>query len=224
MVHRLLDGGASNDDISIIVSAKNGGTSWTDHLQHGGPDAIALVTNPGANATSTADPNDDISMVEESDESQELAEDQAYEPRSQGQIEAIELEKEIGTGFAPDPPTTSTSARYAEGDALEQITIPGFAMIQGGGELATAALEPSEGDPFASVRMNLREEGVDLETATDIERVFSAGGVIVSLELSSGGAQAVRLDEIAEATGADVFGTFGAPRYTSLDGSPNPVN
>lgn len=219
LVHQLLETGISNDDISIIIP-ESVAASWDDHILDSDPGNEALISSesPIGAGISTSSPDDDISLIEESDESQERAEDQSYE-RSQGQIEAIDLEGEIETGFPIDPPISRKMGYLTEDDAIDQIAVPGFAVVQGGGELATAALAPSPSDLFASIRGNLIEEGVDKETVDSLEGIFKGGGVILAVELSSGNGQGERLESLANSFDADISGSFGAPRYTALDGS-----
>src|SRR6185295_16740109 len=124
---------------------------------------------------STGSPDSAADTVEESDESQWLAEDD-LEPgisASQGDREVHDLELAVGTGFPTKTigldgtPKSSVPATEDLERSIEAIDIPGLGVVIGSGPLATAVLDYGDGDPsddMPEMMKYFRDEGVPDET------------------------------------------------------------
>lgn len=181
--------------------------------------------SPVSGGISTAQPEDSISSVDEADESQQLSEEGTYPFQSQGRREVMDLERAIITGFPTDVPRIDDFQPTAQPDedldkSLETIIVPGFGVVMGGGELATAALAlGGESKELKPVYDHLQEAGVEVETAGELIKTFEDGGAILSVELANGSTEAIHLEEWAERVGALIALTADGPRYHVYDQS-----
>jgi hypothetical protein len=184
----------------------------------------AAVESPIGGGISTGSPSDAGGTVDESDDSQWLAEDN-LEPgvsASQGDREVHDLELAIDTGF----PTktmgldgTSKSSVPAIEDlerSIDAIDIPGFGVVIGSGPLATAVLDYGDGDPsddMPEMMKYFRDEGVPDETAHSYLDFLDKGQAILAVGLVPGEVESLLVEAVADEFGAFASATFDAPRY-----------
>ncbi|HWD38064.1 MAG TPA: hypothetical protein VG944_04395, partial [Fimbriimonas sp.] len=100
--------------------------------------------------------------------------------------------------------------------ALETLEIPGIGLVQGGGSLATAALDFAKLDGSCNVSglvEQLTDDGVPQEAAHELQNQFRQGRAILAVVITPGELNEDAVEEIAERNGAQAQGLFDAPRY-----------
>ena len=171
---------------------------------------------------STAHPDASADTVDQSDDSQSNAERDMLpdNDRPRSRHEVFDLQQTLNTGFPTPVPLIdgfNESALPPDGDspdALDSIAIPGFAVVAGGGSLATAALDGMNGSGAdRSLLAHLRDQGVPQAAAEELVRKFDSGGAVVAIQVVPGEFDPDRIEEIAGRLGAEVAGTYDAPRY-----------
>jgi hypothetical protein len=184
----------------------------------------AAVESPIGGGISTAFPDDAIESIDQSDDSQSLAEDNIEPGRSvtQAQQELHDLDLAVTTGFPSKPmglDNVAKSSVPATEDlerSLEAIDVPGFGVVFGSGPLATAALDYGDGDPSDDVpemMKHFREEGVPDEMATSYISCLDQGQAILAVGLVPGEVEPPLVEAVADQFGASSSATFDAPRY-----------
>lgn len=239
MAATIMDEGILVDDISVISTGGTRGgedlapalTDATDYV--GAPDEVDLDEQPTRHANvlrhafdessvgggiATSSPDDAISSVGESDESQERAEDDSMPHLTEEMGEELERNQALRSGFATDvqvePDTLALAGTAPDArKGLGSMTVSGVGTVMGGGDLATAALSDSDDGSYPSINEFLREKGVKRATAEALMRDFRSGGSILAVALSGGMGQANRLEELALAMGAKTAETISAPRF-----------
>ncbi len=94
------------------------------------------------------------------------------------------------------------------------FNVPGLGVVMGGGDLATAALDAGDkARGINAVLLHFREHDVDDTTSKVLLETLASGGAILSVELSGGSDQAIRLETLADKFCAVTSVTGGAPRY-----------
>lgn len=193
------------------------------------PERIAIenLTTLEASRISPVDTSDrttDVDSVDQMDDSQEEFELEArpYAGISQGTHEADDVALAALTGFPTlitplDEPAQSDFHRQDQAEeAIERIEIPGYGMVMGGGQLATAALDlfKNEGAcPCIGLVNELIDDGVPEEEARDIHAAFKRGETILAVAVNPGELNEDAVEEIAERHGGRNLGLFDAPRY-----------
>ena len=184
----------------------------------------AAIESPIGGGISTATPDDDVDSVDESDDSQRLAEDN-YEPGvspSQMDQELHDLDLAVNTGFPNKPagldnfPKSSVPAIEDLERSLETIDVPGFGVVIGSGPLATAVLDYGDGDPSDDVpemMKHFREEGVPDDLASSYIKQLDDGRAILAVGLVPGEVEPPLVEAVADQFGATDVNTFDAPRY-----------
>lgn len=241
MVRHLLNDGLELDDISLVVPndtyiesatpASVGDASFFVGRSDDPPHTLvdertfeadyeAAELSSVGGGVSTSDTGQNVEMVDEMDDSQSVAEDETY-PRgdtSNSRHELDDLDLAVRTGFPS--PVTPLDNDFPRGStdvdrSLEAIRIPGFGIIIGGGDLATAAFDwtGKNGNPDApSLLTYLQDEGVPPATANELLVQFANGGALLAVALVAETNEDA-LEEVAERYGAVTTGWFGAPRY-----------
>lgn len=169
---------------------------------------------------STSRIGQDVDSVDQMDESQRAAEDEAY-PRddtSHSRHQRDDLDEAMETGF-PTPPTpidNDFGAGSSEaGRSLEAVAVPGLGSVMGGGDLATAAFDwggPGGEIDAANMLVYLQDEGVSPGPANQLLEALSDDGAILAVELDPGIDEG-NLEALAQRFGADLLGAFAAPSY-----------
>ena len=180
--------------------------------------------SPIGGGISTITSDDEIDTVDESDDSQWLAEDDK-EPGispSQGDQEVHDLELAVNTGFPNKPigleqfPKSSVPAIEDLERSLETIDVPGFGVVIGSGTLATAVLDYGDGDPTDDVPEMMkyfREEGVPDELAHSYIDSLDKGQAILAVGLVPGEIEPPLVEAVADQFGATNSAMFDAPRF-----------
>lgn len=182
------------------------------------PEDYAFESAIGGGIATSA-PDDDISKVAESDESQSLAESESQPNRTEEYRETLDMQRAALTGFSGDIPRiddfrSRPSPPENLDKALDTIFIPDFGVVMGGGPLATEALTyggPTQG-PEPLLR-HFRSEGLDLASSHLLLEAFEGGGVVLEVLISRGSKEALILEELAERHRATLSTTVGAARY-----------
>jgi hypothetical protein len=176
----------------------------------------------GGIETSTLD--DSIDSVDQSNDSQWLAEDD-IDPGvtpDQADQELHDLDMAVETGYPSKPvgldnfPTSSVPNIEDLERSLEMIDVPGFGVVIGGGPLATAVLDYGDGDTSDDVpemMKHFREEGVPDELAKSYLDCLDKGQAILAVGLVPGEVEPPLVEAVADQFGASNAATFDAPRY-----------
>jgi len=240
----LRDGGYLMDDLSLLVHATYASTHPTSPHNHLNQleDATAFVGRTDdpegrplynmekspipedyfresqvGGGIATDRPDDDISAIEEADDSEDLAEDETSWSRTEEVRDALDFGRLVITGFPTDVPLIDDfhqqpSASENIDNLLEAMEVPGFGVVMGGGGLATAALaQGREIHGHKPVLDYLQEEGVDPVAAMDMIKTFEDGGAVV--EVSIGNGSVSQLEDFAEQLGAISTSTVSLPSY-----------
>jgi hypothetical protein len=245
----LLRGGVSPDDLSVItcrvpegLESSNEGTVGdatafvgrdddpiVDEILHPqGKDITDLTAaheSEVRGGISTSDRSRNVDSVDQSDDSQRLAENMMLEPprhTPQSQHEHDDLALTLRTGFPTPVPTlddvqdTETPMQDQMTGGIETIVVRDAGLIMGGGGLATAAFDvinPKHTHDSMALVAYLKDEGVQEEAAGDIRDAFDAGDIVVAVELVPGRVREDFIESVAERCGGRSFGMFDAPRF-----------
>ena len=239
-MREILSDGISSDYISLLARDGLPTTPSAGHLE----DASYIVgrsddplagdlnfanTNPlhelqeseWGGGISTSDPSDDVSGIEELDDSQEVADRESYalndRPHSRGEVD--EIQTTLATGFPTDMPVIDPvtdapqPSNFEIADSVDRVSVPGFAVVLGGGALATAALEIEPKKSRHALATFLADEGVPGERAQSMLDEFEDGGAVLAIEIVPGEVNPDRVAAIAERFGAIESHLYDAPRY-----------
>lgn len=167
---------------------------------------------------STATPDDSIASVDQSDDSQSLAEEQSFGHPSEEVFEESDVERSLVTGFPTnlnenrDDQAREESTENLDA-SLETLVVPGVGVVMGGGELATAALAVTDRRNLEPIRAHLRDQGVKSRMADDLIEAFMNGGTVLAIALTRGRREESVLEELMLKGGAEMVETVGAPRF-----------
>ena len=252
-VMALLNEGVPTDDISLVARGTKASFGKTISPKQSGEqpmaDATAFVGGPGdpiideltpegsvselkfsisespiGGGISTATPDDVVDSVDQSDDSQSLAED-SFEPGyspSQADQEVHDLDLAVETGFPNKPegidgfPKSSVPGIEDLERSLEAIDVPGFGVVLGGGPLATAVLDYGDGDPSddePEMMKHFRDEGIPDDWAHNYLDSLDKGEALLAVGLVPGEVESPLLESVAAEFGARSSAMFDAPRY-----------
>jgi len=240
LVRRLLDDGVKLDDISLVAPEavdieRAGPPSVGDAsffvgrrddpahsmVDQSTPDAdyMAARVSPVGGGISTSDRRSNVEMIDQMDESQEVAEEEGWpeDDASHSRHDFDDLDRAVMTGFpSPVTPIDNDFVTDTEPDrSLEPVRVRGVGFVFGGGDLATAAFdwEGKNGEPDgASFLTYLQDEGVQPAAANELLAQFGNGAAILAVSLMPS-VDEEALEDAAERHGAVTTGFFGARRY-----------
>ena len=172
----------------------------------------------------TSDSDTDVDSVDQMEDSQDAYERQ-ISPKggiSHSTHEMDDIALTVTRGYPTAVPTLDDVRPWdlAEEeqfeDRIETIQIPGFGVVVGGGQLATAALDfgKHEGSCNADGLVSqFLDEGVPDAVAKDLQFAFLKGESILAVVVTPGEVNEDAVEEIAERHGGRNFGLYDAPRY-----------
>lgn len=239
MVGALLEAGVAPEDISIVIKS-NGSMDGSASFQFEEGDAgLAMVDSGEGGASrlghsgsqtegsfvyesrigagiSTSSPDDDVSKVDEMDDSQTAAEEMSYPASaqsysSQDRIDAARATRhgyfrttEVGgdgLGLNPSPP------RDAFDSGITSVIVPHFALVLGDGPLATAVMGAGvaaqrAGTPAANLQDYLEDQGVPHDLAFMLAKDFEEGGAVLAVAAPPGGIDSEAAVRVLEDSGA----------------------
>jgi hypothetical protein len=183
------------------------------------------VLDETASGIDTSDKLTNVDTVDQSDDSQELVDRDTF---TDGHISHSEHERDdinlaLHTNYPTPIPVIEDNFDDAEtrmqdqnDDSLDEIVVPGFGVVMGGGALATAALDfinPNGQHETDSLLAHLKDEGVPGERAKALRSAFEHGGAVVAVEIVPGEVDEEQVEATAGRHGAENAGLFDAPRY-----------
>ena len=184
------------------------------------PDGYAVVEAPFGGGISTSTSDSASPTVDESDDSQWLAESDSHESEEEKDFHDLNIAANTGFDTLAGPRGIQAMPRTVPIDdldrSLDAIDVPGFGMVMGGGALATAALDYGDGDPTDDVdemMKHFRSEGVPDETASDYIKALDAGQALMAIGLVPGEVESPLVEAVADQFEATQSATFDAPRY-----------
>ena len=234
MIGALLEAGVAPEDLSVVI--RNSGHFSFGESQMGlkmvdsGEAGTALYGHPNlekegsfyyesqfGGGISTSTPDDDVSKVEEMDESQEESEDLSYPAgeRSYSWQEESDVERAAQTGYfnTTDPGAGGLNGRKPLENLpgmseLSAITIPGMGLVIGDGALATVVVgagvaSEAGGAPPAGIHDYLEDQGVPNDIAWLLARDFELGGAVLAVASPPGAVDSDILQTVLESNGAN---------------------
>jgi len=184
----------------------------------------AATESPVGGGIDTSTLDDSIDSVDQSDDSQWLAEDD-MDPGvtpDQADQELHDLDMAVNTGYPTKPMgldnfSTSSVPNIEDAErSLETIDVPGFGVVIGGGPLATAVLDFGDGDSsddIPEMMKHFKEEGVPDNLAKSYLDCLDKGQAILAVGLVPGEVEPPLVEAVADQFGATNAATFDAPRY-----------
>jgi hypothetical protein len=164
----------------------------------------------------------DVESVDQSDDSQSLAEDSLEPPRmtTQSEHERDDIGLALLTGYPTTVPLLD-DIKDGEGarmdqftEGLETMSIPGSGTIIGGGALGTAGLDAiSPTGSTEGLMAFLRDEGVSDEAARNFCDALTQNQVLVAVNVPPGNVREGSIEEVAERWGARNGNLIDAPRF-----------
>jgi hypothetical protein len=231
LVGSLLQSGVAPEDMSLIVKNNHAslkdsnealvmvdsGDSETIGYGHTGFQTEGSYIHEsrigGGISTSTAD--DDVSGVEEMDDSQEASEQMIYPASAQSYSsqERRDTVEATNTGFFNTTKTTREGLGLADvdknaiGDEISSVAIPHFGLAIGDGALATSVMGAGMADevggiPAAHIQDYLEDQGVPADLAFMLSADFEKGGAVVAIATPPGGADYDVIQQVLEEIGA----------------------
>jgi len=240
LVGALLEAGIAPEDISVIIAGRDdmaveGGAPHLEESHAGaamvdsGESAATLYghaaeqtagsyiyESPIGGGISTSSPDDEVSGVEEMDDSQYAAEQMTYPQNAQSYSsqERFDVAQGANTGFF------NTTKPGAEGfgpaepnesdlpgeDELTSITVPGVGLVLGDGTLATAIVGAGiaterGGNPAADIEDYLTDQLVPKDLAWMLAKDFREGGAVVAIATPPGEADSDVIEQVLEKIG-----------------------
>ncbi len=184
------------------------------------PTGYAVVESTVGGGISTATSDASAATVDESDDSQWLAEPEDGNTEEEKDFHELNIASNTGFDTAAGPRGVQSMPRNLPIDdidrSLDAIDVPGFGMVMGGGSLATAALDYGDGDSTDDTQemmKHFREEGVAEETANGYLKALDAGQALMAIGLVPGQVESPLVEAVADQFGATQSATFDAPRY-----------
>lgn len=211
-VGALLEIGVAPDDISLVVKqatrpgadvelvpeplmvdAGEGGT-YGDRTGRQTEGSFSRESQVGG-GIGTSSPDDDVSGIEEMDDSETVSEDMIYPTSgtSYSSQEDHDVTEAANTGFfnTTIPGRHGNHAHDGHLDELDSLLVPGFGLVLGGGDLATELIGGGMatdvgGNPAAPLMEYLTDQGVSPDLAHDLGAVFDRGGAVLAVAVSPG--------------------------------------
>ncbi|HEY3782437.1 MAG TPA: hypothetical protein VGL56_15250 [Fimbriimonadaceae bacterium] len=231
LVGSLLESGVAAEDMSLIV--KNNHASLEDSnealvmVDSGDAETIRFghtgIQTEGSyvhesrigGGISTSTPDDDVSSVEEMDDSQEAAEEMSYPASAQSYSsqERRDTVQATNTGFFNTTKPNQESLglpnvdKNAIGDEISSVAIPNLGIAIGDGALATSVMGAGMADevggvPAAHIQDYLEDQGVPADLAFMLGADFEKGGAVVAIATPPGGADYDVIQQVLEDVGA----------------------
>jgi hypothetical protein len=252
VIDELLRGGVTPDDLSLIVrkpdvqASGNSGEPMIDEARTVGDATVFVGRDDDPRMDELVPPNMagtqmqtreasrimgidtsniayDVDSVDQSDNSQEEAEEMTLPDRgiSQSSHERDDLALAVTTGFpttipvADDIKDYDTPLQDQMTDSLESIVVPGFGLVIGGGALATVALsflnpEARDGGSFVD---HLKDEGVPEDRARSYQEAFDQGQALLAVAITPGEVNELEVERIADRHHGENQEMFDAPRF-----------
>jgi hypothetical protein len=190
-------------------------------IQAEGAEGFESVVGGGI-ATSTF--NDDVSGVEEMDESQEVSENQAepLQNRWYGMDDIADAERfaALGTIDATRPTTPRLGSRRSRGadphwERPYSSKVLGGIAILGDGALATELLaslvKDASNGALDALKASLNQGGVAASEVSDLARIFDDGGAVLAVAEAPGRVPIHEIESLVEASGGQFIRTFVQP-------------
>ncbi len=164
----------------------------------------------------------DVESVDQSDESQSLAEDMLEPARmtTHSEHERDDLGLTLLTGYPTTVPllddiTDSEGSRMDQMAAgLDVISIPGAGTVVGGGGLGTAGMDAiSPTGSTENLLAFLKDEGMSDSIANAFCEALARNEVLLAVEVPPGLVREGAVEEMAERWGARPVGLIDAPRF-----------
>jgi len=243
-LRELLRGGVRPDDASLLLPGDS--VADTTDLSAGGTvgDASYLVgrsDDPAApafrddplvemttiegsriNGIDTSDSAFTGDTVDQTDDSQDGAEDMLYPRRgiSQSVHELDDLALTVTTGLPTPIPEIDDiqdgdEMQDQNEEGLEAFDVPGFGAVLGSGSLATAAL--GEGDLDHRLSAFLEDDGMPTAVIDELIVTLHKGEAVLAIVATPGEIDEPAVEEIAQRNGGTDLGLFDAPRYYDKD-------
>jgi len=240
LVGALLEAGVPAEDLSVVVRTDPSPPGEKTHLCES-RDGLAIVDSGEGNSPmfghsaketegsflyesrigggiSTSSPDDDVSTVDEMDDSQTAAEEMSYpaNAKSYSSQERLDVTRATNTGFfnTTDPgleglgltDTGEESYGIHESD-ISSVIVPGVGLVIGDGALATSLVGAGVatevgGAPAATILEYLEDTGVPYELAFMLAKDFRTGGAIVAIATPPGGLDLEITQRLLEENGA----------------------
>ena len=189
-----------------------------------GEEMYVATESPVGMGISSSEFNDSADSVDQTDDPQWLAEDsiEMGVGATQADRELHDFDLAVNTGYPTTPPviTRLEGESVPPVDALEmeieEIAVPGFGVVLGGGSLATAALDYGDGDPSDDVEemmKHFREEGVPDDVAQTYLSALDQGEALLAVGLIPGEVEPPLVETVTERYGGQSAAMFDAPRY-----------
>jgi hypothetical protein len=242
----LIEAGAAPEDLSLVV--RRNGVPSTDKLEEltSGNELIesgegepafyghAAIQTEGSDiyeseiggGIGTSTPDDDVSSVEEMDDSQSASESMSYPANGHSYSDEEERDalKATNTGFfhLTDTGPNGLGLVDPEGDShqklpseLSSLLLPHFGLVLGDGTLATELMGAGiaatvGGDPAARLQDYLEDQAVPHDLAFMLAKDFEGGGAVVAIATPPGGLDVDEIQRILEQTGAKNVKTVDA--------------
>lgn len=177
--------------------------------------------SPVSTGIASDSPDDAAESIDQMDDSQWQAEMAMLEPddRPVSRHEVDNLQLTLQTGFpTPVPaiepiPQSAISSNMEVADSIDTVEMPGFAIVQGGGALATAAIASDDQDRRSSLLGFFSDNGIPISKATLFIDTFENGGAVLAVEIVPGEVDPDRVAALATKHNAIETGLYDAPRF-----------
>ncbi len=223
----LMAEGISEQDITLVKLGIDG--------QSNQPDALENVIEPFGNqrlinpdqasgystresrvggGIDTSSPDDDVSAIEEMDESESEAEDLMYPPngKSIGDEEAQEVRQGADSGFFETTRPSPRKSRHAE-PILTQIHLPDIGLVLGEGSFGEELIEVSIGvGAVSGLELLINQYSAWIAKAPAELRSM---GAILAVDVEITGPVDDRITDIVTAHGAKAMGTVKPSKRVS---------
>jgi len=210
-VTSLMAEGLSEQDLTLLMLSDVAGKSHTDSLEHlvapfsGGPaddaDTSATAESEIGGGISTTTPEDDVSAIEEMDDSETAADDVMYpsDDHSIGDEEVRDVEHAADKGFFDTTNPGLRHRRIAE-PLFEEIALPGLGILIGEGSFGSTLLDRVFKQNDTSLAwLAARLNGRDREAVITIGN----GGALLAIDVNAQGPNPDRIEEVLTGQGAD---------------------
>lgn len=178
----------------------------------------------------TSDIGTDVESVDQSDDSQEIAEESLYPFRgvSYASREASDRQNEMKHNLPTKPDArddvydTETPLEDQNVAAFETLSVPGRGTVGGAGSLASAALEllsPDADHPSDQIYRFLIDDGVPRPVAEVYRAAIVAGDALLAVEITPGRTDERFVEEIVGRHHGDRTNLFDAHRFHERGGS-----
>jgi hypothetical protein len=241
LVGALLEAGVAPEDLSVVIKQRGSQSveGGLPHLEESGA-GMAMVDsgegepglygNPRIQAEgsftyesrvgggiSTSNADDDVSGVDEMDDSQAAAEEMTYPANAQSfsSQERFDVAQGASTGFfnttKPGPGGLSgpepTNDFLPEESELTSLIVPGLGLVIGDGNLATSVIgagvaTEAGGSPAAGLKEYLEDLAVPHDLAWMLASDFDRGGAVIAVATPPGEADSDVIQDVLTSVGA----------------------